>query len=141
MRRPEEPAGGLLQTPVALPDAAPQAGFVLAAGGLRRLRGRGERFLGYSAREMFWRDLLDLVHEVDLPHAEDLISEALASPGTSLSTRLRFRDAAGDWRFMETSVQNVLEAPGDAGLMIANVTDCGAVPYPERDGGSPAATG
>ena len=141
MLRPEEPARGLLERHATSTDAGPLFGFVLAAGGLRRLHGRGGCFLGYSAREMFWRDLLDLVHERDLPLAEDLISEALMSPGTSLNTRLRFRDAAGDWRFMETRIENFLEAPGDVGLVIANVTDPEADPYRERDGASPVAAG
>ena len=141
MRRPERPAHALMErhaTPTDVVDT--QTGFVLAAGGLRRLHGGDDCFLGYTAREMFWRDLLGLVHEGDLAHAEDLIAEALERPGTALSTRLRFRDAAGKWRFMQTSIENVLEAPGDVGLVVANVTDAGSASYPERDGGSAAAT-
>ena len=141
MRRPEEPARGLLERHAIPVDVNNPTGFVLAAGGLRRLHGRGECFLGYSAREMFWRDLLELVHERDLSYAEDLIAEALESPGTSLNARLRLRDAAGSWRFMETRIENVLEAPGDVGLVVANVTDSEMVSYPERDGASSAATG
>jgi PAS domain-containing protein len=96
--------------------------FVLAAGGLRHLDGAGG-FLGYPPREIFWRDVLELVHEDDLPRAEAVISEVIDSPGASLSTELRYRDATGGWRLMDTSVQNVLEGPGDVGLVVVNVRE------------------
>jgi PAS domain-containing protein len=96
--------------------------FVLAAGGLRHLDGAGG-FLGYPPREIFWRDVLELVHEDDLPRAEAMISNVIDSPGASLSTELRFRDATGGWRLMDTSVQNVLEGPEDVGLVVVNVRE------------------
>ncbi len=137
----EDPTVGLLERFPRVQEARSGSVFVLASGGLRRLHGRDDRFLGYSASEMFWRDVLELVHEGDLPHAEDLISEVVKHPGTSLSTRLRFRDASGRWRFMDTSIQNVLEAPGDVGLVIADVRDAepDAAFHPEEDGASPTA--
>jgi hypothetical protein len=123
MVRFEYPVDGLLQWPQSVPGARFGSVFVLAAGGLRRLHGRGEGFLGYSAGEMFWRDVLEFVHEEDLPHAEDLIYEVVRNPGTSLSARLRFTDASGGWRSMDACFQNVLEAPGDTGLVVVNVCD------------------
>jgi hypothetical protein len=67
--------------------------------------------------------VLDLVHEEDLPWARTLISEAIGNPGLSSSTGLRFLDAAGDWRLMETTVRNVIEAPGDVGFVLANLRE------------------
>ena len=103
-------------------DATPGAVFVLAAGGLRHLDGAGG-FLGYPPREIFWKDVLELVHEDDLPRAEAMISEVIDRSGASLSTELRFRDASGGWRLMDTSVQNVLEGPDDGGLVVVNVRE------------------
>ena len=110
--------------------AAPGVVFVLAAGGLRHLdAARG--FLGYSPGEIFWRDALELVHEDDLSLARTMISAVIDSPGASLSAGLRFRDASGSWRLMDTSVQNVLEGPEDAGLLVVNVQEA-----PPRAGGT-----
>jgi hypothetical protein len=103
-------------------DATPGAVFVLAAGGLRHLDGTGW-FLGYAPGEIFWRDVLELVHEDDLSRARAMISAVIDTPGASLSTELRFRDASGNWQLMDTSVQNVLEGPEDVGLLVVNVRE------------------
>jgi PAS domain-containing protein len=136
LARFEAPTSVLLHGSPRLLEARSGWVFVLASGGLRRLHGGDSTFLGYSAREMFWRDVLELVHERDLPHAEDLICEVVENPGTSLSTRLRFLDASGGWRFMETSFQNVLEAPGDVGLVIADVREADPDAFSATDGAS-----
>ncbi len=118
--RPEDTAAEPFEW---LPQLRLGSVFVLAAGGLRRLHGRGESFLGYSATQMFWTDMLDLVHEEDVPLVKDLISEAVKSPGTSLSAPLLFKDSSGAPRLMDAYIRNVLEAPGDVGLVIADVSD------------------
>lgn len=96
--------------------------FVFAARGLRRLHGRGDAFLGYSAGEMFWKDVLELVYEDDLSYARTLISDAMVSPGASFTMGLRLRDESGKWRPVEFTVRNVVEALGDPGLVVANVS-------------------
>jgi PAS domain S-box-containing protein len=106
-----------------LPGVTQGVVFVVAAGGVRHLDRSGDGFLGYPQSEVFWKDALALVHDEDLPLAEAMISRVIQSPGASLSTELRFRDASGAWRFMDTCVQNVLEAPGDAGLVVVNLRD------------------
>lgn len=126
----QDETGGLLERAAYSPDAGGPA-FVLAAGGLRRLSGRGDGFLGYSAGEMFWRDVLGLIHEEDLPHARTLLAAVKGSPGASASAALRFRAADGTWTLMDTAVRNVLEVPGDTGLVVANV---GLLHPPGRDG-------
>lgn len=110
--------------------------FVLAGAGLRCLARAGDGFLGHPPEEVFWTDVLGLVHEEDRLHAEFLISEAIENPGASLSAQVRFRDASGGWRPMDFCVQNVLEAPDDPGLVIANVRDAAPRGY-EADGATP----
>jgi hypothetical protein len=112
--------------------ATPGVVFVLAAGGLRHLDGTGG-FLGYPPRELFWTDVLEFVHEDDLFRARAMISAVIDSPGASLSTELRFRDASGSWQLMDTSVQNVLEGPQDVGLLVVNVREA----PPRAEGSSP----
>ena len=123
-RKPLDGARGnpTVSGPEKKPGVTPGVVFVLAAGGLRHLDGAGG-FLGYPPREFFWRDVLELVHEDDLPRAEAMISEVIDSPGASLSAELRFRHASGGWRLMDTSVQNVLEGPEDVGLVVVNVRE------------------
>ena len=111
----------------AVSGVTPGVVFVLAAGGLRHLDRTGT-FLGYPPGVIFWRDVLELVHEDDLPRAKAIISRVVEEPGASLSAGLRFRDASGGWRLMDTSAQNVLEAPGDAGFVVVNVRE--ALPLP-----------
>ena len=105
--------------------------FVLAGGGVRHM-GRFARdaaadgtFLDYPLEDLFWRDLLDLVHPDESEGFGALISDVKASPGTSASVRLRLLDGLGRWRPAETTVLNVIEAPDglDGGLLVVNVRD------------------
>jgi hypothetical protein len=100
--------------------------FVLAAGGLRRLHGRGEAFMGYEPGEIFWIDALDLVHEKDLARAGRLISGAVGNPYAVLNAGLRLRDAAGGWRTVKATVRTIVEAPGDDGLVLAELREASA---------------
>lgn len=51
------------------------------------------------------------------------ISFIIESPGASSSIEVRLRDAYGAWRWVETGVQNVLEGPGDTGLLVVDLLD------------------
>lgn len=107
--------------------------FVLARGGLRHMgsrvgragRASGEDFLGYGSGELFWKDVLDLVHPDEAAGLRALISEVIPSPGSSASVEVRMLDASGAWRRVDACVQNVLEAPAsvDGGLLIVNMRD------------------
>jgi PAS domain-containing protein len=87
------------------------------------MKDTGEGFLGYTPGDLFWMDVLEIVHPDDLPRLRALLSEVKESPGTSLSVEVRFRDVSGRWHQMDASVQNVLEAPGDAGLVAVDVRE------------------
>lgn len=97
--------------------------FVLVAGGLRHLNAAGDGFLGYAPEEIFWRDALELVVGEDRPRIEAMISLVKDAPGASLSAALSFRDPSGARRPVETTVQNVLEVPGDGGLLVVNLRE------------------
>lgn len=111
--------------------------FVLAGGGLRHMarpKGspdgsrRGAWFLGYPREELFWKDLLDLAHPEESEGIGALVRDVAGKPGTSVSVKLRLLDASGRWRWVEASVQNVIEAPDAAdatggGLLVVNVRD------------------
>lgn len=98
--------------------------FVFAADGLRCAgAGSGERagFLGYAAEEIFWRDVLEFVHEDDLEVIWPSLFRIMELPGASECVRIRLRDARGGWRPVEAAVQNVLEVPDDGGLIVVNM--------------------
>lgn len=104
-------------------DAGTGVVFLLAAGGLRHLNAAGDGFLGYGPEEIFWRDALELVVGEDRRRMEAMISFIKDAPGESLSARLGFRDPSGARRPVEVTVRNVLEVPGDGGLLVVNLRD------------------
>ena len=106
--------------------------FVLTSSGLRHMGLRpcsarpnatDRGFLGYIQEELLWKDAFELVHEEDLPLLYFLVSLVKEEPGASESAEVRFRNAWGDWVFMDVCVLNVLEAPTgkDTGLLVVNV--------------------
>jgi PAS domain S-box-containing protein len=113
--------------------AAPGVEFVLAAGGLRNLNAAGEGFLGYGPEEIFWRDALELVAGEDRRRMEAMISFVKNAPGASLDARLSFRDPSGARRPVEVTVQNVVEVPGDGGLLVVNIRELDPLPQKPED--------
>lgn len=99
----------------------PDTVFFLARGGLRRLSRSESGFLGHAPEDIFWRDLLELVHEEDLAIVEAEISHVKRTPGAYGRVEARMRDAWGAWRPVQTTIENVIEVPGDGGLVVANV--------------------
>lgn len=116
------------------PRAEPARGrvFVLAGGGLRHL-GRGEPgapehgdgFLGYRDEDLFWKDMFEVAHPDEERAFRDLVSDVVKRPGVSVGVKLRMLDSLGRWRWIEATVQNVLEAPdgADGGLLAVNIRD------------------
>ncbi len=114
----DAPLDGLVMTGVTTGKV-----FFLARRGLRSLSRAGEPFLGYEVSDLFWKDVFELVHHDDLAALRGRISFAIESPGASSSVEVRLQDADGAWRWVEASVQNVLEGPGDAGLLVVDLHD------------------
>ncbi|HWG55322.1 MAG TPA: PAS domain-containing protein [Gaiellaceae bacterium] len=76
-----------------------------------------EQQLGDDVAELIGTRASDLVHEDDLPAAAAAISAALdgADPRT---IRVRRRDAAGRWRWIDATVRRLEDAPGPRALVI-----------------------
>ncbi|MBA2345299.1 MAG: helix-turn-helix transcriptional regulator [Rubrobacter sp.] len=106
--------------------------FFLARHGLRSLSRSGEPFLGYEARDLFWRDMFGLIHEEDLTTLNDGISSIIERPGSSMSVEVRMLDTSEAWQWIEASVQNVLESPGDTGLLVVNLREHSSVHETEK---------
>ncbi|HEY49167.1 MAG TPA: PAS domain S-box protein [Dehalococcoidia bacterium] len=80
------------------------------------------RVLGYSQEEQLGRNMLELVHEDDLPKASKLYDRLLNNPGETVRTDIRARHKDGSWRHIEIVGRNLLDNPVVAGI-VANYRD------------------
>ena len=75
-------------------------------------------YLGYACSEMIGKNAFDFIH----PQDRDWLSTPIA--GSSKTTQpfrcgpFRFRNKAGDWRWVTTTVTNHLHNPAIGGLVI-----------------------
>ena len=61
----------------------------------------GERVLGYPARVLLGRCLLDLAHPADLPQAQAALQQALGQLNVPVTLAVRLRHQDGAWRHIE----------------------------------------
>jgi PAS domain S-box-containing protein len=81
-----------------------------------------ERILGYKPEELVGTSAFNLVHPEDGELASRSFAEALENDGEMVSVEFRIRAADGSWRYMETILNNLLDAPDVAGI-VANSRD------------------
>ncbi len=72
--------------------------------------GSTSKYLGYSAEEMVGLNGFDLIHPDDLARVQAQWSELSTRPVVTLAD-FRFRTAAGEWRWIETTVSNQMHNP------------------------------
>ena len=76
-----------------------------------------ERIWGYQPSELDATSLLALVHDDDLPVAQDLVAQALGRPRLGLAAELRLRLADGAWCYFEVVATNLLRDPRIRGIV------------------------
>jgi diguanylate cyclase (GGDEF)-like protein/PAS domain S-box-containing protein len=76
---------------------------------------------GYEPDELVGRVGWDLIHPDDLARAFEAFG-LIQAPGAHASIELRLRDGAGEWRWVEEVVTNLVEEPAIAGLVV-NIRD------------------
>ncbi|MDG4551292.1 MAG: PAS domain S-box protein [Candidatus Contendobacter sp.] len=81
-----------------------------------------ERLLGYTPEEATTLDPDRLTHPEDLPLLSSQLSGLLRQPGHVVSAQYRFRHKDGSWRWVESTVSNLLAEPG-VGALIFNFRD------------------
>ncbi|WP_017731560.1 PAS domain-containing sensor histidine kinase [Nafulsella turpanensis] len=69
------------------------------------------KILGHAPKYLEGKSALDFIHPDDIPLIETALSSALVSEGEVKVSDFRFRDAGGNWRWLETSVNNQLANP------------------------------
>lgn len=84
-----------------------------------------EEILGYDPIVEIGRDLFELVHPDDVERIAVIFSDLIRQPRVNQSAVFRFRNAAGDWRFLDIYASNSLDDPAISGIVInaRDVTD------------------
>lgn len=77
-----------------------------------------KRVLGYSPEELIGGSLFDLLHPDDIPHLQEIFSERLKEPGTTVSAEFRCKHKNGAWRVLEVIASNLLSNPAVGGVVI-----------------------
>jgi PAS domain S-box-containing protein len=67
-----------------------------------------QRILGFAPEDLIGIDPRDYTHPDDLGPLLTLLNDLLQKPGSSFTTRYRFRHKDGSWRWLESTVSNLL---------------------------------
>ncbi|MFO1421904.1 MAG: EAL domain-containing protein [Candidatus Competibacteraceae bacterium] len=97
-------------------------GIVLFDGTIRYASPAVERLLGYTPEEVTALDSEQLTHPEDLPSLLSLLSDLLGQPGRAVTTQYRFRHKDGSWRWLESTISNLLAEPS-VGALVINFRD------------------
>ncbi|MDG4594803.1 MAG: PAS domain S-box protein [Candidatus Contendobacter sp.] len=81
-----------------------------------------KRLLGYTPEEALALDPDRLTHPEDLPPLLSLLNDLLGQPGHVVTTQYRFRHKDGSWRWLESTISNLLAEPS-MGALVFNFRD------------------
>ncbi len=84
-----------------------------------------ERMLGHGTDDIIETLSLGYVHDDDVRRAEDAFLAAFEEPGASDVIELRLRHKDGSWRWLQTTVTNLIDSPSVGGLLVnfRDITD------------------
>ena len=77
-----------------------------------------ERVLGYTPLEQIGQSAFDLIHPDDAPNAQAVLAEVLRHAGVLSTFDLRLRHQNGSWRQIEATINNLLDEPSVAGIVV-----------------------
>ena len=80
------------------------------------------RQLGYTHEQLTGTNALSYIHPDDIPMAKESVSKVMNSEGHGHLTApaFRFRDANGEWRWLETTISNRLHHPSVKALVTSS---------------------
>ncbi len=78
--------------------------------------------LGYSVKEFLSMDRNGFIHPDDTSKMETARLQILANPGETVTFANRLRHKDGNWRWVESTIQNLLDEPGVQSL-VAHIHD------------------
>lgn len=77
-----------------------------------------ERLLGHSLEDITNRSPFQYIHPDDLPLMHQAWEEGIRQPGIIRQVNYRFRNAQGEWRYIEAVARNLLHDPNVRGVVI-----------------------
>lgn len=77
-----------------------------------------ERILGYTMEEATTADPNELTHPDDLPALLTRLNEVIQQPEQVITTQYRFRHKDGSWRWLESTISNLLHEPSVAAIVL-----------------------
>jgi len=113
-RRYEQYLGGLLEHAsdvVGVVDERGEYGFVSPA---------VERLFGHASDELLGGSILEYVHPEDRPDVEAFLDRVCNTPAETHSAEYRFRDASGNWRWVETRATDRRADPVIEGVLTSS---------------------
>ncbi len=87
-------------------------------GTVRWVSASAERLRGQSAEELLGTNAFEGVHSDDQAHLQGLLFELLAHPKTVMRMECRVRHQDGSWRVQEGTMNNLLDDPRVAGIVV-----------------------
>jgi PAS domain S-box-containing protein len=76
--------------------------------------------LGYFHEQLVGTNALEYIHPDDIPLVKDSVSKVLHSDGYIEISEFRFKDAKGEWRWLETTLSNQLHNPAVKALVTSS---------------------
>jgi len=80
------------------------------------------RMLDYTPDELMQLNVFDLVHPDDRAEAAERMGMALSLPGEIVQVTARLRNKAGEWRYLEATLTNLIDDPA-VGAIVNNYRD------------------
>ncbi|WP_072044968.1 putative bifunctional diguanylate cyclase/phosphodiesterase [Aliterella atlantica] len=77
-----------------------------------------ERILGYSPSYLMGKNAFDFIHPEDVNSALHVFTQAMQDTSNTWSVEFRFRHQDGSWRYLESTVSNLLADPSVRGMAI-----------------------
>jgi PAS domain S-box-containing protein len=96
----------------ALIENAPGAITLLGGDGRTKfVSSSTQRIMGYMPDEMLGQDPSNYTHPDDLPALLELLRDLMNNPGQVSTTQYRFKHKDGSWRWVESTISNLLYEP------------------------------
>ncbi len=77
-----------------------------------------ERILGYSPSYLIGKNAFDFIHPEDVNGALHVFTQAMQDTSNTLCVEFRFRHQDGSWRYLESTVSNLVADPSVKGMAI-----------------------
>jgi PAS domain S-box-containing protein len=92
--------------------------LVTPAGEVLYASASSAKLLGYLPEELIKRNVFDLFHPEDRSGSLRALREVIAKPPGPLQLEMRIRQKDGQWRWVESTISNLLDEPSVAAIVV-----------------------